>query len=449
MQKKTRLTLAWLVLGAFTLALIKASGWQAKPGFRADAPPTKLAQANSAPSPKGKTAPKTPVGRFDTSFASSQLYTQTHAASLVELNDGNVRAFWFSGSREGASDVTIHSAQFDAARKTWSDEQTVVSRDDTQRGLHRYIAKLGNPVVTRAADGSLWLFYVTVSLGGWAGSSITLITSNDEGASWSAPRRLISSPFMNISTLVKGTPFLYADGSMGLPVYHEFVTKFAEILRLDKSGKVIDKQRLAAGGQGTLQPVVLVRNENEALTLTRYAGKDDARVRLISTSDGGRHWSKPVLSALQNPDAALTALVLPDGNLLAVLNDQTQRRDALSLQLSSDGGSTWRELRRLEEMGALRDKTLDEQVCLGLVGNLARNSDAKLEHADSAAVAEYVDSAKVKVLNGNRCQFEFSYPYMIQSKNGDIHVAYTWNRTFIKHLVFDQAWLQHRLQEKK
>ena len=126
--------------------------------------------------------------------------------------------------------------------------------------MHRYVAKLGNPVAGRAADGTLRLFYVTVSLGGWAGSSITTMTSNDEGATWSAPQRLITSPFINISTLVKGTPFLYADGSMGLPVYHEFFSKFAEILHLDAAGKVIDKQRLARAGQGTLQPVVLVKN---------------------------------------------------------------------------------------------------------------------------------------------------------------------------------------------
>jgi predicted neuraminidase len=313
--------------------------------------------------------------------------------------------------------------------------------------LHRYIAKVGNPVAARAADGSLWLFYVTVSLGGWAGSSISLMTSNDEGASWSAPRRLITSPFINISTLIKGAPFFYADGSMGLPVYHEFITKFAEILRLDKTGKVIDKQRLAAGGQGTLQPVVLIRNEQEALVLTRYSGADPAhRVVSVATDNGGKSWGAPFKQLLKNPDAAVTALVLPDGRMLAVLNDQEQGRETLSLQMSSDGGATWRELRRLEEMRALHNKAPDEASCLKWVESLARNSDAKLEQADAQQVAGYVESAKVRVRGEGGCHFEFSYPYMIQAHNGDIHLAYTWNRTFIKHLVFDQAWLQQRLQ---
>jgi predicted neuraminidase len=57
-----------------------------------------------------------------------------------------------------------------------------------------------------------------------------------------------------------------------------------------------------------------------------------------------------------------------------------------------------------------------------------------------------VESAKRWVRSDGGCHFEFSYPYMIQSHNGDIHLAYTWNRTFIKHVVFDSLWLQQRLK---
>jgi predicted neuraminidase len=386
-------------------------------------------------------------GRYASHLASSRLHAQTHASSLIELKDGRIRAFWFSGSREGASDVTINSALFDPAQGVWGAEQVVTSRADTQRPLHRYVAKLGNPVVGRAADGSLHLFYVTVSLGGWAGSSITMMVSRDEGESWSAPRRLITSPFINISTLVKGTPFLYADGTMGLPVYHEFISKFAEVLHLDAAGRVIDKQRLARAGQGTLQPVVLVKSPNEALVLTRYSGRDNPhQARSLSTEDGGRHWSAAARSSLPNPDAALSATVLADGRLLAVLNHQEQGRDSLSLVSSADGGASWKELHRLEEMRVLRDKQLDDKQCLHIVQGLLQNSDARLAHAPAATLGEYVDSARARVQADGGCGFEFSYPYLIQARNGDLHLAYTWNRVFIKHVTFDQAWLRRRLK---
>ncbi len=324
----------------------------------------------------------------------------------------------------------------------------IASRASTQRALHRYVAKLGNPVVGRAADGSLYLFYVTVSLGGWAGSSITLMKSVDEGESWSAPRRLITSPFINISTLVKSAPFLYADGTMGLPVYHEFVSKFAEMLHLDAAGNVIDKQRLARAGQGTLQPVVLVRNPREALVLTRYSGKDNPHLaRSLTTEDGGQHWSAVERSSFPNPDAALSATVLPDGRLLAALNHQEQGRDSLSLMLSADAGRNWKELHRLEEMRVVRDKNLDEAQCLHIVQGLLQNSDARLAKASAATLDEYVDSAKARVRADGGCGFEFSYPYLIQARNGDFHLTYTWNRVFIKHVTFDQTWLNRHLKK--
>lgn len=433
-----------LVLGAFLLGVIRASGWDAGWGFKLPEPPV----VQKAVEPIYKKNARKIIARYESHFASSRLHTQVHAASLVELNNGDLRAFWFSGSREGAPDVTINSAVFDSARKTWGEEQVVTGRATTQRGLRRYIAKVGNPVAARGPDGDLWLFYVTVSLGGWAGSSITLITSNDEGKSWSAPRRLVTSPFINVSTLVKAPPFMYADGTLGLPVYHEFISKFAEVLRLDRHGKVLDKQRLAAGGQGTLQPVVLVENEKEALALTRYAGKGERRVMGIATHDGGRHWETPAPLELRNPNAALTAITLPGGGLLAVLNDREQGRESLGLHVSEDGGKSWRELHRLEEMGALHGKTLDEAACLDLVEHLVRGSDARLERATQTRINEYVTSAAARVRAGGGCGFEFSYPWLMQAKNGDIHLAYTWNRTFIKHLVLDPVWLESRMNAR-
>jgi hypothetical protein len=151
---------------------------------------------------------------------------------------------------------------------------------------------------------------------------------------------------------------------------------------------------------------------------------------------------------MKNSNAALAALVLPDGKWLAVFNDQEQGRENLSLQMSSDGGVTWEELRRLEEMSRLRGAKLDESTCTGLVSGLARSSDAKLEE-DTQRLGDYVESAKRWVRSDGGCHFEFSYPYMIQTHNGDIHVAYTWNRTFIKHVVFDSLWLQPRLKGDK
>ena len=416
-----RLVVLGFILVAFGIGAFKASPYHAVAGFQVPA---------QAVSSNGE-------ARFQSRFASSMQHIQTHAASEIELKDGRIRAFWFSGSREGAKDVEIHSAVFDPAQGTWSAEQTVATREGTEQSVLRYISKLGNPVAGRAADGTLWLYYVTVSMGGWAGSSITAMKSFDEGATWNPARRLITSPFLNISTLVKGAPFLYGDGTTGLPVYHEFINKFGEILHFDKTGKLIDKQRLSAGKDHGLQPVVLVKNANEALVLMRHNGEAHRKAISVSTGDGGQHWTAPAKTALSNPDAALSAVALPDGRMLAVLNNQEQGRDALSLMISADGGSTWRNVYQLEDQRSLQT---DEAHYLKTVASLAKDIVAN-------DVGAYVESAKSPMCSGNDCRFEFSYPYLIQARSGDFHLVYTWNRAFIKHVWFTQDWLDQRLKE--
>jgi len=69
-----------------------------------------------------------------------------HAASLIALKDGAVRAFWFAGSREGAADVSIYSSVYDPKSSSWSAPTVVIDRISAEKGLSRYIAKLGNPV---------------------------------------------------------------------------------------------------------------------------------------------------------------------------------------------------------------------------------------------------------------------------------------------------------------
>jgi predicted neuraminidase len=241
-----------------------------------------------------------------------------HSATAVELADGTLRAFWYGGTREGASDVAIYTSAYSAG--AWTPESALVLREDAQRQLHRYLRKLGNPVAGRDPRGRVWLFYVSVSVGGWAGSAINAMVSEDEGKTWSTPRRLISSPFLNISTLVKGPPLPLDDGTIALPVYHEMIGKFGEVLRLDADGRVIGKTRLS-WGDTSLQPVIVPRSETDAVAFMRYAGPPPGRVLLTRTSDAGAHWTEPVRSALPNPNSAVGSVLLAGGPLVLALNN--------------------------------------------------------------------------------------------------------------------------------
>lgn len=418
-----------LILIAFVAGFLKLSQHPAAAPFK----PPAHAEPGRPPSVASE--------GLSTRFVSPESGPHRHAGSLIELKDGRIRAFWFSGSQEGAPDVDIRSAVFAPSKRRWEGEASVIDRAATQAALWRYVKKLGNPVPARAADGRLHLFYVTVSLGGWAGSSISMITSDDEGQTWGPARRLVSSPFINVSTLVKGTPFLYADGRIGLPVYHEFIGNFGELLRIDGSGKVIDKQRLSHG-RGSLQPVVLIQNAERAQVLMRHAGPSRPnRVIGTSTGDAGRHWTVAAKTSLPNPSAAVTGFALPEGPLLAVVNNIEANRDALSLMASTDGGKAWRTLATLEDQRAWRQGELVEADFVAASGTLVRTTDASLNDVESL-----VESARRHQCVRGRCSFEFSYPYLIRAANGDAHLVYTWNRSAIKHVSFSRQWLEQRLK---
>lgn len=335
-------------------------------------------------------------------FASSGATREVHSAVMVRLASGNMRAFWYGGKREGAKDVSVYTAELDLLTNEWRDERVLVERLDMAQQLGVYLRKVGNPVAFRDSEERVWLFFVTVSVGGWAGSTINYITSEDDGLSWSEPTRLVTSPIFNLSTLVKGEPFLYTDGSIGLPVYHEMIGKFGELLRLSPSGEVLDKVRLMPG-RDSLQPIVLPSDAHSARIYMRNATDlPDSTLFETWTDDAGKSWAPVVRSDLPNPNAAVTGLRLDDGGMLLVLNNQHDKRNNLSLVYSVNEGKNWQLLHEFEQ----------------------EENTPEFEH-------------------------QFAYPSLRQSINGDFHVLYTWNKERIKHVRFNQQWLYERLEALK
>jgi predicted neuraminidase len=326
-----------------------------------------------------------------------------HAASLIALKDGAIRAFWFAGSREGAADVSIYSSVYDSKSSNWSAPTVVMDRIRAERGLSRYIAKLGNPVPSRLADGRLQLFFVTVSVGGWAGSSISVITSDDEGLTWSNPQRLIASPLLNLSTLVKSPSVMFADGLLGLPAYHEWIGRFGEFLRVD-AGQIIDKRRMSSG-RSAIQPFVFVNDAQAASAYFRQARSAGLpkQIPVSRTQDAGQSWQLSEDLAIANPNSAITGLTLKNGARILVLNNIETGRYRMVLLMSDPKSSQWHILEVLEDDEALP------------------NAQRK----------------------------EFSYPYLVTVDGEDAHLVYTWDRKKIRHRYFSGAWLKHAFSQTK
>lgn len=361
----------------FAFALVRALDRPAPPRF-------------SIPRAPDRASPSTPFV-IEKATVSSGATREVHSATAVETRAGQVRAFWYGGSREGASDVAIYSALFDPAVGHWSDEEVVTTREATEDEVDRPVRKLGNPMVMADGEGRLLLFYVSVSVGGWSGSAVNLKVSEDDGRSWSRAKRLVTSPFVNISTLVRAPGVVYDDGSVGVPAYHELIGKYGELVRVGERGEVLSKSRIG-WGRSVLQPVLLPETEEEALVLLRQSGAETARIYRAETRDGGRSFTAPEPTSLPNPDAGIAALPLAGGGLLVAFNESEHDRSRLELARTDDRGTSFQVVYEV-----------DDPTPPGAPQRL-------------------------------------SYPTLLRTRDGELHLLYTWDRSEIRHVRFRGNW---------
>jgi len=382
---------------------------------------------------------------YEERFASRELDQFVHAPTVAALDNGDLIAAWFAGSREGAKDVVIRATRFDASLGQWSEEQVLVTRSQTRDAVGRYIRKLGNPVLTQATDGKVWLFYVSVSVGGWAGSAINAMHSTDKGRTWSKPERLITSPFLNVSTLVRSPPVAHEGGVMGLPVYHEFLGKFPEYLLLDRNGRLLDKRRMGLGGRQSLQPAALALDQKQVVAVLRYAGDGASHLLGTNSLNAGADWSVPRPLKPNNPNssAAVSFSGLSEFPILVAQNDLAQGRFRLSLHLVDQGLSDWRLVRLLDASpspeGALYP--IEDFRPVIREAYLAAADDGHRQVLDQALARLEAQMCK----DGKQCDFDFEYPTMVTAADGMVHLVYAWNDTLIKHVRFNQAWLLRAL----
>lgn len=314
-----------------------------------------------------------------------------HVSSVCELSEGGLAAAWYAGTREGARDVAIYFATRPSGTNGgWSHPQQVVTRESAAAETFRYVKKVGNPMLFSAGDGRIYLLYVSVGIGGWSASSLNLKHTDDGGRTWAPSRRLGLSPFFNVSELVKNGPVPLGGGGWVVPIYHELLGKFPELLWLrphHDSGMEVVKTR-AFGGRQAFQAALTPLDEQQALLFCRTANAE-RRIQVAKTSDGGRHWTAPQPIELPNSDSGLDALRLADGRFLLAFNDTASGRHILRLAVSADQAATWRR-----------------------AGNIAEEAGA-----------------------------EFSYPFLLQTSDGLVHLTYTWKRRGIKHVTCNLAWL--------
>jgi predicted neuraminidase len=240
-----------------------------------------------------------------------------------------------------------------------------------------------NPVLFHPAGGPLLLFYkVGLSPARWRGM---MMQSTDGGRTWDEPRPLPEG----IIGPVKNHPVEFPDGMMlcgsssedgGWRVHFE--TTRDEGRTWFKTPPINDAKSV-----GLIQPALLRTGADGVIALMRSTA---GRVYMARSLDRGVTWTSPEPSVFPNPNSGIDAVTLRDGRHVLVYNPVTEGRGVLAVALSDDGSNWTRVLTLEEEKGA-----------------------------------------------------EFSYPAVIQTQDGLVHITYTWKRRGIRHVVLDPVVLTY------
>ena len=148
----------------------------------------------------------------------------------------------------------------------------------------------------------------------------------------------------------------------------------------ERRGSAVDRP------PGGSQPALAQHSDGSLLALLRSS----PRTALVTSADEGLTWSPAKATDLKNPGAGISLARLANGHLVFVFNDSETDRTPLSIVRSTDEGRSWEEPLTLEANPG-----------------------------------------------------EYSYPCVIQSADGRIHVTYTFRRYSIKHVELNEDWLTH------
>jgi predicted neuraminidase len=312
-------------------------------------------------------------------------FAQCHASTIAETEYGLV-AVWFGGTQESRPDVGIWLSR--RGPNGWSPVEKVADGSELSG---RQVA-CWNPVLFKPKSGPLMLFYkVGDDEPEWWGE---YKTSSDGGKTWSKPVRLPDG----ILGPIKNKPIQLPDGSILSPSSIEYYISRnprKEVWQVhlelsDDMGKTWQKIGPLNDGKdfNVIQPSILIYPNKKMQILCR--SEHSGRIYQAWSNDLGRTWSKMTPTELPNPDAGTDAVMLNDGKALLVYNHSISNgrdREFLNVAVSNDGRKWYAAL------------VLEDQ------------------------------------------EGEYSYPAVIQTSDGLVHITYTWKRKRIKHVVLDMKRL--------
>lgn len=349
----------------------------------------------------------------------------THGSSIVQLPNGDLLSAWFQGNGERtADDVRVMGSRQKKGTKTWA---TPFLMADT-KGIPDC-----NPTLFLNRDGKLFLIWIAVQANQWEYSILRFRTSTQyyvEGApKWDWQDDILLKPDDSFAQEVAKKFKEMGDSHVGwasyAPKYDDMILEaskdkmkrsFGWMTRIPaitlKSGRILLplysdglnmsmvaisddngttwRPSLPIVGRGPIQPALALRKSGEIVAYMRDAGDAPGRVWVSTSKDNGESWALAKKTDIPN-EASVELAALKNGKWVFFGNDISDGRYRLSLYLSDDEGNSW----------------------------------YKKE------VVEYSADRKSS----------FSYPCLIQTADGLVHISYSYTagqgNNSIKHVVID------------
>jgi predicted neuraminidase len=294
-------------------------------------------------------------------------------ASTLAETPQGLIAAWFGGQREGHPSVGIWVARHDGTR--WSAPVEVANGIQQEGPVERY--PCWNPVLHRLTDGPLLLFYkVGPNPREWWGQ---VMRSTDDGQTWSTPERLPEG----ILGPIKNKPIELASGRLLSGSSTEQAGWRVHFEWSDDRGQSWKRTAAINSGEefGIIQPTMFVLREG---TIVAYCRSRQRQIVQTRSQDQGQSWTMPDALELPNNNSGIDGVTLADGRHALIYNHTQQGRTPLNLAIAADDALNWQPALTLEtEPG------------------------------------------------------EYSYPAIIQTRDGRLHLTYTWKRERIVHVVVD------------
>lgn len=355
-----------------------------------------------------------------------------HSSSLVELPGGELLACWYSGSGERtADDVKIEAARKKPTEATWGGRFTLIDTPGFPDA---------NPVLWLDGQQKLWLFWPIIIANEWHTALLesrvaTVYPQAGKPVVWSAGNSILLKPqhleerltawldrveptltsermkaeakllrerakdkyFSRLGWMPRVHPLRLSTGRILLPLYSDGYD--LSLMAISNDGGLTWQASEPLVSAGGVQPTLIEKKDGTIVAYLRDNGPPPQRLLRATSSDGGLTWSDAVDTEIRNPGSSVEVIKLRDGGWLMVNNDTEKGRASLVVTMSDDEGRTWRWSRHLE----------------------------------------------------NDAQGSFSYPSVIQARDGRVHVTYSYVRNdvpkgeareAIKHVAFDEAWVK-------